>query len=148
MAGLIPFNKKSSNALSTGIDDFYSMFDNFFNDGFWSRRDLRGDTFKVDVEETENAYIIEAEIPGVSKNEISLDLEDGRLTITISHDESKKEEKRNYIHRERRYTSMRRSIYLADAKQEEVSAKLEDGLLKISVPKKVREVSSCKINIE
>jgi HSP20 family protein len=148
MAGLIPFNRKNSNALSTGIDDFYSMIDNFFNDGYWARRDLMRDTFKVDVEETEDRYLIDAELPGVTRDQLSLNLEDGRLIIALNREDAKTGDGKNFIHRERRFTSMARSIYLADAQPNDISAKLEDGLLKISVAKRKKESNAHKIAIE
>jgi HSP20 family protein len=148
MAGLIPFNKNLPSFRPRGFEDFYNMLDDFFSDAWSPRRSLSGDTFKIDVQENEREYLVDAELPGVKKEEISLELNDDRLTIGIQKEENNEEKRKNYIHRERRFSSMRRSIYLADANSEEVKAKLEDGVLKIVIPKAVKADNMRRIEIE
>jgi HSP20 family protein len=148
MAGLVPFNKRRGNILSLGNNSFYNMLDDFFNDDFSPLRNLSRDTFKIDVEETETEYSVSAEIPGVNKEEISLDFNDGRLSISVARSEDINEEKKNYVHRERRQASMGRSIYLSDGVAGGIKAKLENGLLFVSVPKAEKVNTACKINIE
>ncbi len=101
----------------------------------------------MDVRDNENEYIVEAELPGVEKEEISLEFNDGRMTISVNRKEEIKEEKNNYIHRERRQSSMNRSVYLNDAKDEGIKASLENGLLRIVVPKKEDRKKSRRIEI-
>jgi len=113
--------------------DIYDMFDEFFNDPFFAPYTP---TFKTDVKETDDAYLIEAELPGVNKDEIKIEYVNDRLIISVNKDDNINEEKENYIRRERRMTSMRRSFYLEDVDDEKISAKLENGILKIHVPKK------------
>jgi HSP20 family protein len=137
MAGLIPFNSRG----------FHNMLDDFFSLNWPSQRSLMNDTFKVDVEETEQNYEITAELPGVAKEEIGLDLNEGRLTISVKREENFDEEKRNYIHRERRMSSMSRSVYLSDANPEDISAKLDNGVLTVTVPKQEKTRRSRKIEI-
>lgn len=149
MAGLIPFNKRNSDVKQHGFEDFYNMLDDFFNESWPSSgRSLLGDTFKVDVRDSGNEYMIEAELPGVKKEEISLDLNEGRLTVSVKREENIEKTEKNYIHKERRYGSMQRSIYLADANCEGISAKLDEGLLKITVPKVTKADHSRRIEIE
>lgn len=82
------------------------------------------------------------------KEEINLELkDDGRLTISVEREESLEEEKKNYVHRERRYSSMQRSIYLRDAKTEGVKAQLKDGILRIIVPKEEAQGGTHRIQI-
>ena len=64
MAGLIPFNKNRSSLSRSGFGDFYNMLDDFFNDTWLPTRSLISDTFKVDVVESDEAYAVEAELPG------------------------------------------------------------------------------------
>ena len=145
MAGLVPFNRKS--ALNTGFSDFHDMLDDFFNIGWPAQRNLMNDTFKMDVEETEKDYLITAELPGIAKEEIGLDLSEGRLAISVRREESKNEEKRNFIHKERRVASMSRSVYLSDADPESITAKLENGVLCVTVPKQEKSRKARKIDI-
>jgi HSP20 family protein len=124
------------------------MLDDFFTENWLPSRNLLKDSFKIDVEENEQVFLIHAEVPGISKDEISLDINDGRLTISVNRIEDVNEEKKNYIHRERRTTSMSRSVYLADSAIEDIGAKLENGVLTVTVPKKVKQSNSRKIDIE
>jgi HSP20 family protein len=134
MSRLVPFNRWGLRR--NDFEDFYNMLDDFFSDTWWPVRTLARDTFKLDIQENEREYCIEAELPGVTKEEINLQLkDDGRLTIAVEREENIQEDKKNYVHRERRYSSMQRSIYLRDAKTEGVKAKLQDGVLEIIVPK-------------
>lgn len=147
MAALIPFNKKNPNSLSTGFDEFNNMLDDFFADGWPFRRSLLADTFKIDVQEKDKEYIVEAELPGVKKDDVSLDYDEGKLSISVKKSEESEEKKKNYIHRERRYSSAARSVYLENANPDGISAKLENGILCITVPKQERPDNSKHISI-
>lgn len=148
MAGLIPFNKKRSDLTSTGFYDFQNMLDDFFAEGWPFRRSLAGDTFKIDVQEGDKEYTVEAELPGVKKEELNISLDEGRLCISVNKEENIEEKEKNYIHRERRYSSMSRSVLLADSASDGIKAKLDDGVLTIRVPKKEKPDSSVNIEIE
>jgi HSP20 family protein len=147
MAGLIPFNRNLGLS-APRYTSFYNMLDDFFSDPWPSMRSFQTDTFKVDVKEKDNAYDIEAELPGVQKDEISLAAEDGHFTIAVNRNEESEHENAGYIHRERRMSSMSRSLYLADADEKNVSAKLEDGVLKITIPKQTEAPAKRRIEIQ
>jgi len=148
MASLIPFNKNKNNLQSAGFDDFYNMLDNFFEDTWAPMRGLQCDTFKLDVQDKEKEYAIEAEVPGVKKEEIKLEMNENRLTISIERNETVDEEKKNYIHKERRTCSMQRSVFLRDAKADGIKAKLDDGVLNITIPKDDSKAVKKSISIE
>lgn len=148
MAGLIPFNKNKISLGKTGFQDFYNMLDDFFKDTWPPQRNLLNDTFKIDIQEKETEYSIEAELPGVKKEEITIELKDGRLSILVDREEKIEEEKKNYIHKERHYSSMQRSIYLENAQADDVKAKLDGGVLSITVPKIEKIENKAKIEIE
>ena len=148
MTGLVPFNRKNTGLRNTGFGDFYNMLDDFFSDSWSPSRSLERDTFKINVQQNDTEYLIEAELPGISKEEIKLDLNDGRLNISIQREEKINEEKKNYIHRESRFSSMSRSIYLEDADSNGIKAKLDNGVLNITVPRQERSVKAEQIEIE
>ncbi len=148
MAGLVPFNKRSADVLSTGFDSFQDMLDDFFAEGWPFRRSLIGDTFKLDVQDSKAEYLIEAELPGMQKEDIGISLSEGRLNISVNKEETVEEKDKNYIHRERRYTSMSRNIILRDADAAGIKAKLDNGILSITVPKKTKPDNSVVIDIE
>jgi HSP20 family protein len=143
MAGLIPFNRKNNNLIGSGFEDFYNLLDDFF-----TPRSLERGTFMLDVSETEKEFIIEAELPGVKKEDIQLELIDGRLTISVNREDSTEDKRGNYIHKERRLSSMRRSVYLADANPENIKAKMDNGILNITIQKEEKKINSRKIDIE
>jgi len=150
MPGLIPFNRKNNNLTrtDTGFDSLYNMLDDFFNDSFAPSRNLLRDTFKIDIKETDKDYQIEAEIPGVKKEEIGLNVENDELCISVNRTEETNDESKNYIHRERRASSMSRRIRLANAALDEIKAKLEEGILTVTIPKYEKSANSRKIEIE
>lgn len=147
MAGLVPFNRRNS-IFNKEIGNFYDMIDNFFSSNWPYGRSFMTDSFRLDVKENDNEYLVEAELPGVKKDEIKLEYNHGRITISVDRDEEIIEEKENYLHQERRKSSMSRSIYLADAKDKDIKAKLDNGVLKIIVPKKDSLKRSRRIEIE
>ncbi|MDD7352040.1 MAG: Hsp20 family protein [Peptoniphilaceae bacterium] len=134
----------------TRFDDFYNMIDSFFNDDFTPQRAIRSATFKVDVIDEENDYKVEAELPGFNKDEIDVDFEEGNLTISAEKNEEVNEEnkEKNYIHRERKSSKMVRRMFFKDVDEENMSAKLEGGILEIIIPKKPEEKKTKKIEIK
>lgn len=93
---------------------------------------------KTDVRETENTYELDIDLPGFKKDEVSVELKDGYMTIEaakgLDKDESDKQGK--YIRQERYAGACSRSFYVGeDVDPAQVSAKFEDGILRISVPK-------------
>ncbi len=92
---------------------------------------------KTDVKEFENGYELEIDMPGFDKKDINIDLDNGYLTISATKSEKTNEEdkKHKYIRKERYFGSVSRSFYVGDIKEEDVSAKLENGTLTINLPK-------------
>lgn len=122
-----------------------NMFDDFFDNGFFSARNpLFGkngrNLMKTDIRETDDAkaYRLAVDLPGFKKDEISLDLKDGYLTISAEKGLDKDEEdKKGRVLRQERYAgSCSRSFYVGDViKPEDVKAKYESGVLTVLVPK-------------
>ena len=100
---------------------------------------LAKNEMKTDVRETEDGYELDIDLPGFKKDEVTAQLDNGYLTIQASKglDKEQKDKKGKYIRKERYAGSMSRSFYVGDAiTEEDVHAKYEDGILKLSVPKK------------
>ncbi|MCF6460122.1 Hsp20/alpha crystallin family protein [Clostridium sp. Cult3] len=113
--------------------DFDRMFDSMLQefDDMGSYYPLR-----VDVKEKDKEYLLEAEIPGVDKEDIYLEIRDDILTIAVERKEEVNEDKENYIRRERRYGSFKRAFYVDDVEQDKIKAKFKNGILKVKLPKK------------
>lgn len=117
--------------------DMMDDFDNWFGFGGNELETYR--TMRTDVVDKGNSYEMKADLPGFRKEDINLDLKDGVLTISAKHDENKdeKDDKGRYIRRERYNTAFSRSFSVSDdLKPEDISAKYEDGVLTIDLPKK------------
>ena len=127
-----------------------NLFDDFFNFPFYdakaerrAEKKLYGhhahNLMKTDIKEKKDGYELEMDLPGFKKDEISASLENGYLTISASKGLDKDEEKKDgkYIRKERYAGAMSRSFFVGeDLTQEDIKAKYEDGILKLSVPKK------------
>ena len=114
-----------------------NVFDDFFNTPFFTRTE--SNIMKTDIKEHDNCYDLTIDLPGVKKDDIKAELNDGYLTISAASDTSKDEKDENgkYICRERYSGSYSRSFYVGDAvTEQDISAKFENGTLKLTVPKK------------
>ena len=128
-----------------------NLFDDFFDDYFmgrpaWNGRDpLYGkrakNLMKTDVRETEDTYEVDIDLPGFKKDEITVDLKDGCLTVSAAKGLDKDEEDRKgrYIRQERYAGACSRSFYVGDVEPDQVAAKYEDGILRISMPKEAKK---------
>ena len=119
-----------------------NLFDDFFDYPFVKNEAESNGLMKTDVKDTEHGYEITMNLPGVKKEDVKAALKDGYLTISATSD-SKKEEKNDkgqYIRRERYAGNMSRSFYVGNGvKNEDVHAKFENGVLRLSIPKKAAE---------
>ena len=125
-----------------------NLFDDFFDDSFerelraMNRNPLYGkhgrNLMKTDVRENGDNYELAIDLPGFDKDEIQVDLKDGTLTVSASKGLDKDEQDKDgrYIRRERYAGSCSRSFYVGEGvKEEEIRAKFENGILKLSIPK-------------
>lgn len=114
------------------------MFDDFMDFPFgtaWYNQDL----MKTDVRETDDSYELDIDMPGVEKKDINLELKDGYLTIRANRnqEQEQKDEDGHYLRKERFTGNCSRSFYVGDDVQvADVNAKFDNGILKLSFPKK------------
>lgn len=147
MLHLIPVNRNTPSK-KTYEDDFDTFFNNFFNMSFAPALKEYGN-IKVDIREEENQYVLEAEMPGVAKEDISLHAENDMLTLSVEQKEEKEEENKKYIRKERRSCSMKRSFNLENIDEEKIEAKYENGILFVHLPKSsVQAKEQKKIDIQ
>lgn len=93
---------------------------------------------KTDVRELDGSYELDVDLPGFKKDEVTVDLQDGYLTISAEKalDKDESDQKGKFLRQERYAGSMSRSFYVGDdVEAADICAKYEDGILKISVPK-------------
>lgn len=139
-------SRRRANDLMALRDNF---FDNFFSDNFFSEVP-RQSQFKVDIKETDEGYELMADLPGFNKEDLSLTYDQQVLTIEAFRDEEKEEqdERGVYIRKERSTSSFRRQFLIKDLDRESITAKFENGVLHLELPKQkavVKEASRIEI---
>jgi HSP20 family protein len=112
-----------------------------------SRTDLAPASFLLDVQEAPDGYVVEVTVPGVQRDEIDVELNEGRLNITVDKRDGEEVAKRNYIHRETGAYRAMRSVYLKDADTQGLTAALKDGVLTVNVPKRTKSGNVTKVLI-
>ncbi len=130
--------------------NYYGLRDSLFDNIFFPYEHKESNMMKTDVKENENDYELQVEVPGVNKENISIDYENGYVTIAAKTNKSKdeKDKEGNYIRRERYSGSYSRSYYVGEVDRESIKAKLDNGVLSIIVPKVKAEEQKKAITIE
>ena len=128
MFGMVPFERHE--------DNFFDVFDNFERK-FFGNSSANLPAFRTDIKDADDKFVLEAELPGFDKEDISLDVKDGILTISAQHKEEKedKDEKGQYIRRERRYGSFSRSFDVSGIDESGITAAYKNGILELTLPK-------------
>lgn len=128
-------------------NDLFPAFSGIFGDVFgneltnWSRENYSPNNSTlpaVNIKEEEDKFTVEVAIPGMNKNDFNIDLKDNLLTISSTKESKDNEEVANYTRQEYCYHSFTRTFTLPDniVDAEKISAKYENGELKVSIPKK------------
>ena len=140
MFNLIPLVK--NNQLEKREDFFNQIFDNFFKEDFFAPLTNVSSGFRVDLKEVDDSYLIEADLPGIKKEDISLQYANNYLTIVAKRHDSQETNQDNYLRRERRYGEFQRSFYIGNVEENKIDAEFKDGVLTITLPKKDKTVQT------
>lgn len=131
MFDLMPFRRRRKNQPSDMDETFDSLVSDFFSDV----ADMADRGFKTDIKEDEDNFYVEAELPGMNRDDISVEVEDDNLIISASREETNEEKEEDYLRREIRTGSFQRVFRLDNVNEDNISAEYTDGLLKIQLPK-------------
>ncbi len=117
-------------------NDNYGILDPLFDELFFGNKN-KHEVMKTDIKDEGDHYLMKIDLPEVKKENIKLTLEDGYLIVSAKFDYNNEDkEKNNYIRRERHYGNCSRSYYLGeDVTEEDIKAKLQDGVLTLNVKK-------------
>ena len=126
MFGMIPFDRRDSS--------LFDMMDNFER-SFFGNSTSTASSFRTDIRDEGDKFVLEAELPGFKKEDIKLDLKDGVLTISAQHSSENEEKKDSYVRRERRYGSFSRSFDVSGIQEDHISAAYNNGVLELTLPK-------------
>lgn len=125
------------------------LFNDRFFRSFFDMGDMVGSAgFRVDVREQDDAYILEAELPGVKPEDVTLTTEDDVLTIAADVNTEKKTDRSGYLYSERRTGHMERRFSLDGIRQEEIKATSQNGILTVTLPKSQPEPAKAPRRIE
>ncbi len=126
MFGMIPFERSDNN--------IFDLFDNFQKQ-FFRDSNATLPAFRADIRDLDDKFVLEAELPGFNKEDISLDLKEGILTVKAEHKEDQTQKQGEYIRRERRTGSFARSFDVSGIDESGISAAYKNGILEVTLPK-------------
>ena len=131
MFELVPYSRKRNVTFYNPFDELEEMQRRLFGESVVKE-------FKTDIRDNGESYLLEAELPGFKKEDIGVKLEGDTLTIRAERSESTEEKdgKGNFVKRERCYGSFSRSFDMEGIRVEDISAAYENGILKLTLPKK------------
>lgn len=125
--------RNNENYFNPFSDDFFRAFfgEDFANGMLSAERPL-----KVDIRDEGDRYLLEADMPGVSRENVHVDVNDGVMTISAEVNESKEStDNGRYVYRERRYGRTSRAFNLDGIREEDITAEFKDGVLRLNLPK-------------
>lgn len=125
-----------------------SLFDMFDDMMEFPRTALASKAFPIDVADLGDSYEVKAYLTGVAKDDLDVELNEGRLSISVNVEEKEEDKGKNYLQREFTAYSATRGVYLKDAACEGLSARFADGVLTVTVPKFVEKSNVTKISID
>lgn len=149
MLKLIP-SLRGSNDLIRSEDVFDRFFNNYFDDFFkpWEPVTFQHNNFKVDILEDEGYYLVEADLPGFTKEDLEISYENHYLTIKAQKEESTETRKEQFVRRERQCGVFSRTFYMESIDVDSIDANFKDGLLSIKIPKTTPNNPQTKIPIK
>ena len=137
---LVPYARKNHTVSNFNpFHDFDELERAFFSDNALSE-------FKTDIQEDGDNFVLEADLPGFKKEDIHVDIEDGYLTISAERnsESEKKDDKGNFVRRERSYGSFSRSFDVSSVKTDDITGEYKDGVLTLTMPKKEENVPTSR----
>ena len=140
MASMVPY--RSVFGVRPSASSLFDLFDDMTD---LANNSIASKAFPVDVEDKGDGYEVKAYLTGVAKDDIDVELNEGRLSISVNVEEN---EGKNFLQKEFSSYSATRGVYLKDASSEGLSAKYADGILTVTVPKIVEKKNVTKISID
>ena len=152
MFGLVPFGTRKDLATGNAPRSIWDVFNEpFFNDDFFpTMSDFNtAGGMRVDVKDNGDSYELTADLPGMKKEDVNLSYQNGYLTIAAQQqsESGDKDDKGNYIRRERRMGSVSRSFYIDNIDESRIDAEFKDGVLTVKMPKAAEVQHNTNIQI-
>ena len=138
MLNMIPYRSERGLAPRGFFDEFAGDFFKPFFEGPFGGMLRPERAMKVDVRDDGDHYTLEADMPGVTRDDVKVEVTNGVLTLSAGYDESKedKDAEDRYVYRERRCGSVSRSFNVEGIREEDITARFRDGVLTLELPKR------------
>lgn len=144
MYTIVPF--RGQRAMTRNLAN--SLFGDDFFRSFFNMSDMVGQAgFRVDIREDGDDYLLEAELPGVPQDKIQLTLENDVLTIGADVNTEKRDHSGAYLYSERRMGHVERSFNVEGIRQDEIAARYDNGVLRVTLPKQQPEAKKAQRHI-
>ena len=140
---MVPYRTYGIRPVSNWFDAFDDLAD-FASNAFTNKTGA----FPVDVEDKGDSYEVKAYLTGVNKDDIDVELNEGRLSISVNVEDKEEDKDKNYLQKEFTSYSATRGVYLKDAASEGLTAKYADGLPTVNVPKLQEKKNVTKVAID
>lgn len=131
---MIPYYSRSI----AGSPEIPMWGDDFFR-SFFMNREPWAEAFRVDIRDLGDRFVLEAELPGMTREQVHIDIEDDVLSISCESDAVPRDEQGSFVYSERRWGRVQRSFTLTQVKEDEITAEYRDGVLRVTLPKEKSE---------
>lgn len=125
-----------------------NLFQAFFNEPFFNGFPESINSFKVDIQDKDNEYLLEADLPNANKENLKVTFENNVLTLAVEQNQQDKQENDNYICHERYQQSISRQFAFENVDHEGIQAKYENGVLSVTLPKSQAQDQKHQIKIQ
>ena len=133
-----------------GLTTWFNDFDSWFDNDFFDRTTETTWTPAIDIKEQNGKYLLKADLPGINKKDIHVELKDGYLTLKGERKSEHEDKNDNYHRVERTYGIFQRSFLVPEGLTEkDIKAKYHDGVLELSIPvPKVEKPKAVEVKVE
>ena len=133
-----------------GLTNWFDDVDTLFENDFFTRPLERNWAPAIDIEEKDGTFLVKADLPGVNKDDIHLELRDGYLTLKGERKYEYEEKEDNYRRIERTHGTFQRSLKVPEGlTQKDIKAKYRDGVLELTIPTpKVEKPKAINVKID
>ena len=135
MFGMLPFERSD--------DNLFDTFDNFTRN-FFRSSNASLPAFRTDIRDDGDKFVLEAELPGFQKEDISLDLAGDSLVITARHSSETEDKQKDYVRRERKFGSFSRSFDISGIDAGAIRAAYNNGILEVTLPKRAETAPAAR----
>ena len=142
MASMVPY--RSVFGVRPSASSLFDLFDDMTD---LANNSIASKAFPVDVEDKGDGYEVKAYLTGVAKDDIDVELNEGRLSISVNVEEDEENEGKNFLQKEFSSYSATRGVYLKDASSEGLSAKYADGILPWHIAQPTSSASLAKLEV-